>query len=489
MKKPHFDSTKEFLEYKRKLEDDAMATRDELQEYITELTPKLVSKIGEPITADEAVRDAFSLYKEYNEQLAATFHPQFEISKIVRMHLQWKAFKLAGSLAILEGSDHITLEHYSDAISFCEYFDTDMVEFEQELVKEPYEVFVDYMNSNAHSGEFSISLHNLRKMGYIPMSGTPANKIKDLIHLASSYDSKGIYRADDNGISFERIVETEVIGISYLSVDNSKVAKAVATKAPPETIRKLKSDVASTTRNGYTYEETTFATLADMLLEDFAYSPFKFQNGQRGKDYVESGCKWIYLDIDDSNITDEEAHLILSDINHHIVRTSNPDNPFKFRVLVELDSMVDVPDRQWKAFIESISNELVLTSDPLPKAQIAFSYANRTVLSTLDASPLSVKPHLIAANEKEQQKPRPTLTTKQSKTLLADPLETFAQAFNAQQGRRSRSLIQAAYYAKDLGASTADIVTLMNEINDYWLEPMDQTRFENTIISQVLRWN
>ena len=485
----HFDSSKELLAYKRKLEDDALQVRGEIDSYIAELTPRLLEKVGEPITIEDNVRDAFNLYREYNELVAETISSQFEISKIVRMHLQWKALKLAGSLAILDGSDTVTLSNYGDAVSFCEYFDTDMMEFEQELVKEPYEVFVDYMNINAINNKFDITLHSLRKMGYIPMSGSPTNKIKDLIQLADSYDTTGIYTSTDNGIAFERIEPTDTIGVSYLPVDNSAVARAVQAKASKDVIRNAKSAVASTTRDGYTYEETTFSALGELLQEDFAYSPFLFQHGRRGKDFVESGCKWIYLDIDDSNITDEEAHLMLIDLNHHIVRTSNPDNAFKFRALIELDSMVDVPDIQWTTFIKSITEELVLTADLLPKAQIAFSYANRTVLSVTDASPLEVKQHLIKANEKEQQKPRPNLTTKQSAALLNDPQETFNYAFSAQQGGRSRSLIRAAYHAKDLGASTEEIVSLMEEINNYWIDPLAPTRFENTILTQVRRWN
>lgn len=33
------------------------------------------------------------------------------------------------------------------------------------------------------------------------------------------------------------------------------------------------------------------------------------------------------------------------------------------------------------------------------------------------------------------------------------------------------------------------ILNLMEEINSYWEEPMEQTRFENTILNQIRNWS
>ena len=83
------------------------------------------------------------------------------------------------------------------------------------------------------------------------------------------------------------------------------------------------------------------------------FSPFIFKNGIRGKDTIEGACKWVVLDVDSSDITDEEAHLLLSEINHHIVRTSNKTNAFKFRIILELDSEVDLDNTSWMWFMKS----------------------------------------------------------------------------------------------------------------------------------------
>ncbi len=110
--------------------------------------------------------------------------------------------------------------------------------------------------------------------------------------------------------------------------------------------------------------------------------------------------KWCVLDLDDSPMTAEECHFMLSDINHHIARTSDASNPNKFRVLIELDSNVDENPIVWKHFYLSVAEELALKVDPLPQSQIFFSYSGREVLSTLDASPLPVRDFLVQAIEK-----------------------------------------------------------------------------------------
>ncbi len=239
----------------------------------------------------------------------------------------------------------------------------------------------------------------------------------------------------------------------------------------------------------FEFDEHTFEDIGDLLTMNAAYSNFQFKDGIRDKDQIIGGTSWVILDIDTSIITDTEAHLILEGINHYVVRTSDKSNEFKFRVILQLDTVVEMKAQQWKYFIEEISNEIGLVSDPVPQSQLYFSYAGRTILSELDGEPLETKNFIIRSSTKLRDKPKPvTYTTKQQKSLLDDPLETFNWAFNASNGDGSRSMIRAALYAKDLGANQEYIINLMYKINEYWTSPMEESRLENTIISQIRRY-
>lgn len=489
VKPKEYGSVDEMLADEMLVEDAAMEARLAISEYVADLTDVLLSSLGEPITVSDEVRMLFTKYKRYNEEIAHTIKPQYPISKLVRMHLQWKAFKTAGAICLLDGETQIQKEHYIQAVTYCEMLDEDMVLFEQELVKEPYEVFVDYIQSIADdNGKASITLHSLRKLGYITKTGTPQHKMKELVHLATSYDGEGIYTVCEQGICYEAIIKTDVIGVSCMSIDTSKVQQLRAEGADKQVVEDEKSKLAALTATGYEYVETDFAGLGEMLAEDLAFTPYRLKDNTRGRDNIYGGIKWIYIDVDNSTITDEQAHFMLSEVNHHIVRTSDANNPFKFRILVELDAMVDLTNAQWKPFIESVTDYLAITADMLPQSQIAFSYTGRDVLSVTDAEPLAIRDHVMYAtdisNKQEEAKPKGPA----AKALLSDPLETFIYAFEAPHGSGSRNMIRAARHARDLGATKEEVIELMHRINNYWDEPMDDERFEYTILEQINRW-
>ncbi len=442
-------------------EDASLLARKKVSTLIKEVAAEATKGAGQPLKVSAEVRELFITYKRYNEELSNTLSPQYQISKLVRSHMQWKALKFSGAIAIFNKHNSILLDDYIAAITYCEMLDEDMQNFETELMKEPYEVFVDYMKSMVQDNKSFIGLHQLRKLAYIPTSGTPTTKMKELVHLATSYDKSGIYTICDDGICYEAIQKTDIIGVSYLTVTGTKEERQ------------------SQCAVGYEFSETLFKDLDDVLRYDLAYAPFQFKDGKRSKENIIGGCKWVCLDIDDSSITDEECHFILQDINHHIARTSDSNNPFKFRILLELDAMVDIPDIQWRPFIKSISESLSLKSDLLPKSQIYFAYAGRTVLSVTDQLPISVKEHLLVAASVEPRKEQPKLTTSQAKALLSDELETFSYAYNAQVGERYRSLVRVVYHAHDLGANVEYTSDLVEAINQYWDEPASANAIRN----------
>lgn len=448
-------------------EDRILAMRHSTDMATKAVTEYQLKNIGRVITVDPEVRKLFEVYLEYNEERAEDISKLYPISRLVRGHLQWKALKLAGAIAFFNTSETITAQDYIEAINFVELLDNDMFLFETELVKEPYELFVSYMHAQEQNNVATIGLHKLRKMGYIPITGKPEGRIKELIELASSYDKSGIYSATEDGVKYNRIVKTNAAGVSYLPVTGSKEQRA------------------KMCASGYQHIELEFQALRQMLEGDYAYSPFKFANGKRGKENLLGGCKWISLDIDRAILTDKECHELLQDFNHHIVRTSDAENQFKYRVLLELDSYVDLKDSLWKHFIKSIAEHLSLEADLLPKSQIFFSYAGREVLSVVNAKPLEVKEHLLYAHSREEDKDAPELTKAQKSAKLADP-DTFNFAYEAPDGQGSRMMYAAVRKAKQLGATKEEAIALLHDINNFWVCPMPKSRLD-ALIDQTKR--
>lgn len=475
------------IDNERKLQTQAAHARFAMKDGVINITNYNLPKHGKSITVSDEVFEYYTLYKRYNTEVVTNSTNRESTSALIRRHLQWKALKLAGAFAIMDMSDTIELHHYVAATQFCESLSFDMEIFERELNKSYYERFSDYCHTlTLNDSKAVVDVHDIKKRGFL--ANVSKQKLQEMINLAASYDKEGIYSIVGEGaaIQYEPIIRTDVIGISFKPIDNTALNLAVES-GNPDTIRDAKHTISVSTAYGYEVADTTFPELADLLAGDFAYSPFKFRNGVRGKDNIISGTKYIVLDVDDSVLTASEAHFMLSDINHHIALSSDPNNEYKFRILIELDSVVDLSPIAWKHFYLAIAEDLALKVDPLPQSQIFFSYAGRPVLSNLDASPLPVRDYIMIANEKAAIKEiAKQVTPAQSKALLADPLNTFSYSFESPMGSGSRNMIRAAYHARDLGATREQTLQLINDINEYWEYPMEPTRLDK-LLDQVSR--
>lgn len=448
------------------------------QEYLNNITSELVENIDHtPLTVTPEAMKLFDVYLEYNSLLSEEVSNKFPISKLSRKHKQWLALKLSGNYAILAGSKCVEEFHYALAINTIELLSQDLTDFEYELVKEPYEQLADLCKFKAEDGEFKLTLHELRKMSYVTGTGTSKGKIEELCTLANSYDSSGSYMVKDSDIHYKEIVKTDIVGVTYkifeTSLKNSK----------------LKDMMSRNIDKGFEVYETDFKDISNLLEEKAAYSSFQFKDGIRKKENLINGTKFVVLDVDKSVLTDSEAHILLEEYNHHIVRTSNPDNEFKFRVIVELDAVVSIDELMWKPFTQEIADELGLIVDLLPQSQIFLSFSDREVLSQLEGKTLQSKFLIERAAErvKDQPKPPDTLPSKEKQSRINDPRTTFAFAFECEPGERSNKMYRALAYAIDLGADRTYVEQLANEINDYWSNSLDKDRLQRTLINPALR--
>jgi len=443
------------------------------------LTADLVEDTSQdPLQVTDEANKLFDVYLEYNAILSDEQSGKYPISKLSRKHKQWLALKLAGTYAILANETEVTEELFAYAINTVEFLSPDMTEFEKELVKEPYEQLSDMCRFNAEDGAYFVSLHELRKLSYIIGTGASRSKVEEMVTLANSYDANGRYTVSEGGIQFHERVQTDIVGVSHkifqLTGDNAKAYKEF---------------MARNSGEGYEFYETDFEEIEMLLRENAAYCSFAFEDGIRKKENLRGGTKFVILDIDKSMLTDKEAHTLLSEYNHFVVRTSDPDNEFKFRVILELDCIVEVDERMWKAFIEELALDLGLVIDILPQSQIFLSFANREVHKQLDGKTIQTKFILDEAAKRLKDKPKPaaSLPSREKSLKLDDPRETFSFAFEADTGERSVKIYRALAYAIDLGADAKYIKTLAEEINSYYLEPMTADRLERTLVTPALR--
>ena len=470
-----YKSEKDLLKYHELQRTNSKIAQSNIENYLVEMV-EFTTTI--PLTLSKGAQAAFDMYLEYNNNLSNDISPQLPITKLSRKHKQWLALKLSGNYTILDGEQEISEENYILAINTIEELAPDLEAFEHELNKELYEQFVDYCRLHiGNDDKLTLSIHELKKLGYLPTTSNYQAKLDELLTLTSSYDAEGVYTRCNDGVCYEPIVKQDECGLSLLPF----------TKHEAESPSEFKQRMAKSCDSGYELYESSFADLSGVLSQYSAYSPFLFKHGKRAKANLTGKTKWIVLDIDNSDITYEECNLLLSDFNHHIATTSDESNSFKFRVLLELDSLVDVSSDNWKYFIESIANELGLNADLLPKAQIYFAYASSNILSVTDADTIEAKPHVINASNHVKPEQPAKLSSKAKSAALKDPRESFSFAYECtEQG--SLNLYKAAKMAKDLGATNDEIEALILDINAYWTVPMPIDRIERELFTQIRRW-
>tara|TARA_R110000744_G_scaffold170264_2_gene288395 strand:- start:1869 stop:4073 length:2205 start_codon:yes stop_codon:yes gene_type:complete len=462
-----------------KLREDERNRVCKAQEDLNTITGELVDNTTNiPLTVSSNAMKLFDVYLEYNALISDEMSNKFPISKLSRRHKQWLALKLAGNFAILSNADYISEEHYCYAINTVELLSNDLSNFEYELVKEPYEQLADLCKINAEDGEYVLTVHELRKLSYVTGTGSSKSKVEELCNLASSYDSEGSYFSDDAGITYKKLVKTDVVGVSFKIFENLKLEG-----------KKLKDHMNRNSTDGYEFYETDFEDIENLLVEDAVYSCFQFKDGVHTKDNLFGGTKFAILDIDKSVITDEEAHTLLEEYNHFIARTSDADNEFKFRIIIELDAVVDVDAITWKAFIQEIASELGLIVDPIPQSQIVLAYKNRNILKQLSGKALNVKTLLdrAAVSVKDRPKLPNTLPVKEREAKLSDARTTFAWAYEGDGEGRSNIMYRALALAIDLGADAEYVENLAKDINEYWSIPMEYERLQRTLIVPALR--
>ena len=476
-------------DYEERVEAEAKQARAAMNDTICSITRFGLDTAGTHLSVTEDVFRLFKTYKRYNSDLADATPSQSSTSALIRRHLQWKAIKLAGALALFDKCDEIRQHHYIDAIRFCELLSADMELFEHDLNKSDHERFSDFISKEAQiDGKTIISIHDIKKRGFI--ASASKHKLEELITLCTAYDETSIYSLvnDNTAIQYEPIIKTDVLNVSYKPIRTVALNNAVASK-DHDAVQSAKQDIAKSTAYGFESGETSFEDLGRLLASDYAYSPFRFKNGVRGKDNILHGTKWIVFDVDNSTISASEAHFMLADINHHIALGSDPNNDMKFHVLIELDSVVDLDPLPWKHFYTAVADSLALNVDLLPQSQIFFSYADRPILSVTDGQPLEIRAHVITAKERiANTTVDKKLSPAQQTAKLSDPLGTFDYCFECPlDGAGSRSMIRMVYEAKkELHASHEQVVDLLHQVQDYWEVPMPQERFDN-ILKQVAR--
>lgn len=423
-----------------------------------------------PLQLDKEALEIYLKYFQYCNEKASKINSI--INGISYLHIKnafSRALKISGAFAIIDDKDFIDKENLIQAIAITEHFSKRVGYMEEDFKKDGKDLLHHYVleEFNKSNSKVVVAPKDLKTLGALETLNSIDSSLKNLCKLMNASFKDVVYSTKNSVL--EAIVlkknEDKNFKCSVLKRDYSK------------------EDSFTKCNSGFVSLKCSFKDLSRVLCNNTAFTPVTFKDGIRSNDNIVGEISWIVLDKDKGELTDENVHNILKNINHHIARTSDPTNPNKFRIIIEISSPIDTTKIDYSNFIRSIADYIGVEVDVLPRSQAYYGYKDREVLSVVDKSPLDVRLHLL--NSTSTKTILNIYTDKEKKELIRNYRDTFSYAFDAADGEGSISLYKAYRHAKDLGMTAEEIINLILEINSYWVSPMDSYRLEATILNQI----
>ena len=176
---------------------------------------------------------------------------------------------------------------------------------------------------------------------------------------------------------------------------------------------------------------------------------------------------------------------MLSDYKHHVAKTSDDNNPYKFRAIIELDIEVNLDSRLWKNFMSKVGEHLGLELDLLPQSQIYYGFKDRQVLSNLDGDslPASELMKTVDVLPKEVKK----LPANRMNATYEDRFNVFEYAYEVGGDTGATAMFRAYKHAYDLGMSKDMVIMLLKDICDYRDTDFDYIMKRTGMMKQIER--
>lgn len=470
-----FDSIDDWLD----LENSTGETKDEYAEKVKQRAGKIAANLlMNDINIMHISKDAKRLckvYEAYCKAMAYDISEDNEAEKLEQEHRHWKMLKLAGTYAVWNDKTEISNQEIKEAIYAVENTAGDLAKFVQKAKREVYEMLVEYFKKNNHP----LTIHDMIKKGWIKKK----SQLNDIIINANSLlQSKGTVELIRDEVSFK----------AFEFLDDRSPMFACFKKLPPMDIEGVMEagnldydtakQVEKTKRqylinDEYVYKETSWEKLGNLLVNDTAYTPFKFKTvaegavttmdnpkgGIRGKENIGSPARFIVLDVDETDETIHEVADRLQDYKYHMALTSDKNNIYKYRIIMPLDIEVDLDRTKWKEFYAMCGMHLDLNIDKLPQSQIFYGFSDRELISNNEGDLLEAS-KIVPEIKIETKMVQPASQEKRN-AIWEDRTREWKYAYTAKSGKGYHlALFKAMRHAYDLGFSYEQNMELIDDI-------------------------
>jgi len=390
-------------------------------------------------------------YKIQCESRAYKLKAHEDIKKSELSHRYYKALKLAGAYAFVEGSKDVNKNHLNSAIQLTE----DSGEhFNRIITKEgSYARLARYI---ADVGKEVTQVDLLEELPFY--RGSEAQK-KDMLSLAVAWGYK-------NNIIIRR---TYVDDIEFLSGEALKETN----------LDKIHIAYSTEITEGFEGAITKFSRLPELIsITGYHYTAHSFLNKYRSSEKAIPGFDLLILDIDgECNL--DSAKELLNDYTVLFATTKrHTDTKNRFRLIFPLSHYLKLNPRDYSKFMENVFNWLPFDCDTATK-DIARKWMSYSGIHFFNSGELLDATLFIPQTKKAREQEQKILNTQD----MSNMERWFFNRIEV--GNRANMLLRYGFMLMDNGYPTDAISNKLVAFNDQITDPISQEEIHSKIMRSI----
>ncbi len=387
-------------------------------------------------------------YKQNCERISNVMPEHKTLEKAETSHRYFKALKLAGTYAFIDGSSDVEAEHLYQAIK---------------LVEESGEAFKRLLSRDKNYVKLAKYIADVdREITHVDLveelsfyKGSAAQKA-ELMALAIAYGYKNniiIKKSFNDGIEFlkgESLNETD-LSLMKVSYSTQLAENYVGEYVPFEKLHLL------TQQNGY------------------HWASHHFMEMHRKEENALAGFNLVVIDIDGGTPL-AITQLLMKDYKYLIYTTkSHTDASNRYRILLPMSHTLKMDAKEFKDFMSNLFEWLPMKSDEATAQRSRKWLSNAGTHYYNDGDLLDVLPFIPKTTKNENRKK--VINDLQS---LSNVERWFVA--NTGEGNRSNQLIKYALLLVDSGQDLTSIQNNVLALNNKLPESMDEAEIHATIM-------
>lgn len=387
-------------------------------------------------------------YRLECEKKAELLKEHEDIRNAELSHRYYKALKLAGAYAFIDGSPEIESHHLWSAIK---------------LVEESGDAFTKILSRDRNYVRLAHYIADMNKevtqvdlVEDLPFYRGSEGQKKDMMALAIAYGYKHniiIKKTYSDGIEFFQGETLPVTDLARMNISYSK-------------------DIA----NGYKPDYAPFDELYKVVCNNgYHYTAHHFNNGHRAAADVLEGFNLVIIDVD-NGVNIKTAQMLLQNYKCMFATTKrHTDKNHRFRIIFPLSHVVRLNTQNFSKFMENVFNWLPFSVDTAAK-DIARKWQSHNGQYQYQDGELLDAMLFIPQTKKEEEQSQ--------KIMDHESLSNLERWFflNTDIGNRSNQLIRYALALVDSGYNIEGVRNSIQSFNSKLKDPLPDDEINSTIL-------